>query len=100
MLHFGILRWWLSLSLDEEGEFFATEVYSYGTRPEQKTTPDEVSRQTEPLPPLTATNAALYRTQLAAYAGGMVASCVLAAGGRSINSYPGIPGGIHGPYYR
>jgi len=35
---------------DEEGEFFVTGVYSYGTRPEQKTRPDEVSRQSEALP--------------------------------------------------
>jgi hypothetical protein len=40
----------LSLSSDEEGEFFVTGVYSYGTRPEQKTKTDEVSRQNEALP--------------------------------------------------
>ena len=39
-----------SLGSDEEGEFFAEGVCSYGTRRSQKTMPDEVSRQTEVLP--------------------------------------------------
>ena len=38
------------LASDEEGRFFAEGVYSYGTRPEQKMPPDEVSRQNVALP--------------------------------------------------
>ena len=37
-----------SLPSGKEGEFFATGVYSSGTRPEQKAKPDEASRQAVP----------------------------------------------------
>ena len=39
-----------SLVSGEEGKFFVGGVYSSRTRPQQKMTPDEASRQTEPVP--------------------------------------------------